>query len=345
MIARQGSRRARDLHRPQAVVRRRRRADLPGALAEDRAARGRRARRRAPGEALLPARPGRQARPSRRAALGDRGRPRARRRGRASRTRSTPRASPRRRPRTCRRRRPRPRRREAGGGRGRGGRGRPRRRPTRSSRARARTPRRRGGRARAPRRPRRPSLRRPRPRRRRGSRRTPRKTGPDPEADRPGAAALVELVVIVALAIGLALAIQAFLVKPYQIPSQSMEPTLDVGQRVLVNRFLYHFTRPRRSATSSSSTRRPAPSSGNQCGVEPHAARPGLPGADRRRVRDRTSSSGSSPGPATRCAIENGHPGRQRGREDRRALHPPLRRRRRLRLARSRSPFHPTTTS
>jgi signal peptidase I len=33
-------------------------------------------------------------------------------------------------------------------------------------------------------------------------------------------------------------------IKPYQIPSQSMEPTLDVGQRVLVNRFLYHFTDP-----------------------------------------------------------------------------------------------------
>jgi signal peptidase I len=50
--------------------------------------------------------------------------------------------------------------------------------------------------------------------------------------------------VIVALALGLALAIQAWLVKPYQIPSQSMEPTLDVGQRVLVNRFLYHFSDP-----------------------------------------------------------------------------------------------------
>jgi signal peptidase I len=50
--------------------------------------------------------------------------------------------------------------------------------------------------------------------------------------------------VIVALALGLALAIQAWLVKPYQIPSESMEPTLDVGQRVLVNRFLYHFSDP-----------------------------------------------------------------------------------------------------
>jgi signal peptidase I len=52
------------------------------------------------------------------------------------------------------------------------------------------------------------------------------------------------LVVIVALALGLALAIQAWIVKPYQIPSESMEPTLDVGQRVLVNRFLYHFADP-----------------------------------------------------------------------------------------------------
>jgi signal peptidase I len=50
--------------------------------------------------------------------------------------------------------------------------------------------------------------------------------------------------VIVALALALALGIQAWLVKPYQIPSPSMEPTLDVGQRVLVNRFLYHFTDP-----------------------------------------------------------------------------------------------------
>jgi signal peptidase I len=45
--------------------------------------------------------------------------------------------------------------------------------------------------------------------------------------------------VIVALAIGLALGIQAFIVKPYQIPSPSMEPTLDIGQRVLVNRLSY----------------------------------------------------------------------------------------------------------
>src|ERR1700761_5162314 len=58
------------------------------------------------------------------------------------------------------------------------------------------------------------------------------------------AGGLIELVVIVALALGLALAIQAWIVKPYQIPSGSMEPTLDVGQRVLVNRFIYHLHEP-----------------------------------------------------------------------------------------------------
>lgn len=50
---------------------------------------------------------------------------------------------------------------------------------------------------------------------------------------------------IVALAVGLALLIQAFVVKPYQIPSGSMEPTLDPGQRVLVNRLIYHFRDPK----------------------------------------------------------------------------------------------------
>lgn len=53
------------------------------------------------------------------------------------------------------------------------------------------------------------------------------------------------MVVIVALALGLALALQAWVVKPYQIPSGSMEPTLDVGQRVLVNRFIYDLHDPK----------------------------------------------------------------------------------------------------
>lgn len=55
----------------------------------------------------------------------------------------------------------------------------------------------------------------------------------------------VELVVIVALALGLALVVQAFLVKPYRIPSASMEPTLSINQRILVNRLSLSFGSPR----------------------------------------------------------------------------------------------------
>jgi signal peptidase I len=55
---------------------------------------------------------------------------------------------------------------------------------------------------------------------------------------------LIELVLIVAVALGLALGIQAFLVKPYRIPSESMVPTLQVGQRVLVNRIGARFGPP-----------------------------------------------------------------------------------------------------
>src|SRR5207253_8126326 len=51
---------------------------------------------------------------------------------------------------------------------------------------------------------------------------------------------LVELVLTVAIAVGLALLIQAFVVKPYRIPSPSMVPTLSVGQRVLTNRLINH---------------------------------------------------------------------------------------------------------
>ena len=53
--------------------------------------------------------------------------------------------------------------------------------------------------------------------------------------DLPGGQ-FTELIVIVATALLIALAVQWLLIKPYRIPSGSMEPTLDVGQRVLVNR-------------------------------------------------------------------------------------------------------------
>jgi signal peptidase I len=55
---------------------------------------------------------------------------------------------------------------------------------------------------------------------------------------------VVELVLIVATALLLALAIQAFLIKPYRIPSGSMLPTIRLGQRVLVDRIGNDFSSP-----------------------------------------------------------------------------------------------------
>ena len=54
-------------------------------------------------------------------------------------------------------------------------------------------------------------------------------------------APVVEILVTVALALGLAESVQAAVVKPFVIPSESMEPTLLPGQRVLVDRLAYDF--------------------------------------------------------------------------------------------------------
>src|SRR5436309_8900601 len=51
---------------------------------------------------------------------------------------------------------------------------------------------------------------------------------------------LIELVITVAIAVGLALLIQAFVVKPYRVPSGSMLPTLAIDQRILANRMDTH---------------------------------------------------------------------------------------------------------
>ena len=48
---------------------------------------------------------------------------------------------------------------------------------------------------------------------------------------------LFQFAFTIAIAVLLALAVQSYAVKPYEIPSGSMEPTLDIGQRVLVDRF------------------------------------------------------------------------------------------------------------
>ena len=78
---------------------------------------------------------------------------------------------------------------------------------------------------------------------------------------------LVELVVIVAVALGLALGIQAFLVKPYRIPSESMVPTLEINQRVLVNRIGNNFSDPSVGDVMVFHPPEGATGGGAQCGV------------------------------------------------------------------------------
>ncbi len=110
---------------------------------------------------------------------------------------------------------------------------------------------------------------------------------------------------IVALALGLAFAIQAWLIKPYQIPSQSMEPTLDVGQRVLVNRFLYHLTDP--SVGDIVVFHPPAGAdNGTECGVPHPSAEPcpkPTPQESSQNFIKRIVA-----GPGDTLSVHNGHP-------------------------------------
>jgi signal peptidase I len=73
----------------------------------------------------------------------------------------------------------------------------------------------------------------------------------------PGARVAVDWVVTLVGAIAIVLAIKAWVVNPYRIPSSSMEPTLHCAMpadgclagrsdRVLANRFIYHLREPRR---------------------------------------------------------------------------------------------------
>jgi signal peptidase I len=55
-----------------------------------------------------------------------------------------------------------------------------------------------------------------------------------------------EIPVLVIIALGLALLIKTFVVQPFYIPSGSMEKTLNVNDRVLVNKMIYHFRDPKR---------------------------------------------------------------------------------------------------
>jgi len=57
---------------------------------------------------------------------------------------------------------------------------------------------------------------------------------------------ILEYAILAVVAITVALLVQAFLVKPYRIPSESMENTLLIGDRVLVDRISWRFSEPHR---------------------------------------------------------------------------------------------------
>lgn len=57
---------------------------------------------------------------------------------------------------------------------------------------------------------------------------------------------LWELLEALAIAVVLAAIIRFFVVQPFYIPSGSMEPTLKPGDRIIVNKFIYRFTKPQR---------------------------------------------------------------------------------------------------
>ena len=109
---------------------------------------------------------------------------------------------------------------------------------------------------------------------------------------------------IVALAIGLALVIQAFVIKPYQIPSESMEPTLTKGQRVLVNRFIYHLHDPHIGDVVVFHP--PQGADGQVCGVH-HSSREPCPKATPQES-DTNFIKRIVAGPGDRLSIRHGHP-------------------------------------
>lgn len=57
---------------------------------------------------------------------------------------------------------------------------------------------------------------------------------------------LLEVLIILALAAVVAIIIQSFFIKAFVIPSSSMSPTLQIGDRVMVEKVSYYFTKPHR---------------------------------------------------------------------------------------------------
>jgi signal peptidase I len=116
---------------------------------------------------------------------------------------------------------------------------------------------------------------------------------------------LLELVLIVAVALGLALGIQAFLVKPYRIPSPSMVPTLEIGQRVLVNRLGSRFSDPEVGDVvvfhPPAGAEAPSPRCGASAAAGQPCAKPTRERADVNFIKRVVA------GPGDRLAVDDGH--------------------------------------
>jgi len=56
----------------------------------------------------------------------------------------------------------------------------------------------------------------------------------------------VEILESIVIAVVLAALIRIFIFSPFYIPSGSMEPTLQIGDRIIVSKLNYHFTKPAR---------------------------------------------------------------------------------------------------
>ncbi len=73
--------------------------------------------------------------------------------------------------------------------------------------------------------------------------------GQDRPAERygkKGKSAVMELLESVAVAVLLAVIIRMFIFQPFYIPSGSMEPTLHIGDRIIVSKISYYFQEPQR---------------------------------------------------------------------------------------------------
>jgi signal peptidase I len=124
------------------------------------------------------------------------------------------------------------------------------------------------------------------------------------ESSRGRGNSFVETILIVAVALGLALGIQAFLIKPYRIPSESMVPTLTIGQRVLVNRIGNNFGDP---AIGDVTVFHPpaGAENGKECGAERQPDQP-CPRPTREKA-DVNFIKRIVAGPGDKLRIEDGH--------------------------------------